>query len=212
MVGTIPTVSRAAGRGRWISSALAYMLGSTASAVAVGAVLGAIGSLATRSMGRRLVMTFAAGVALAYGPAELWRIPVPRPELRRQVPAVWRFMFPPEITYALYGTILGAGFFTPSTSTSLYVLGVWTGLSGDITVAAVTFGIFGLCRSAPATVLSCFLTTQGAATRVAKPCRVSNYGSTLPAAPYCWEWLRSRFPKPLGKEPIEPRNCLKDRG
>ena len=65
----------------------------------------------------------------------------------------------------LYGGILGLGILTRISFASFYVLLLWTILSGDAKVGAVTFGAFGFSRALPATLLGPFLRTDEEAHR-----------------------------------------------
>lgn len=168
MIGTIPTVSRAVGTGRWLAPAGVYVTASTMTATLVGVMLSFVGLPVTAALGPRLLTLISAGVALAGGLAELGLLTIPWPQHRSQVPATWRSQFPVEVTAALYGGILGIGLLTTISFASFYVLVVWTLLSGNVLEGAVMFGLFGLTRGAPAALLSPFLGQPGAATALIK--------------------------------------------
>ncbi|MGH2675121.1 MAG: methylamine utilization protein MauF, partial [Actinomycetota bacterium] len=88
-----------------------HLLGATLSAGALGAVLGGAGMVLGAPWGVAGALAVA-GVTALYGARELAGLPVPLPELRRQVPEWWRSAFSPGTAGFLYGLGLGVGFAT----------------------------------------------------------------------------------------------------
>lgn len=164
MIGTIPTVSRAAGTRRWIPTALIYLAASTLAATLFGAFLSLAGLPVATALGPQARALVTVAVAFVFGLVELGVLTAPRPQRHAQVPAEWRRRFPPEVTAGLYGGILGIGVLTSITFASFYVLLVWTLLRDSILEGAITFGAFGLARAAPVAILSPFLGRPGVAT------------------------------------------------
>src|SRR5437588_9002370 len=111
MVQTIIPVVHGGRRARWMGSVAAHAVGTTVSAAALGALLGGIGALAGAPWGRAGAIVVA-GVAVVYAVRELFRVPIPLPNLHRQVPEWWRTFFSPPVTSFLYGLGLGVGFLT----------------------------------------------------------------------------------------------------
>jgi len=157
MVETIPTVSRARGDNRWISTALAYLLGSTAAAIPFGAAIALLGQPVATHLDQRAAEGIGGIAALAWGLAEWGWLRLPRPQRHEQVPAGWRALLAPEVTGGLYGAMLGIGVLTRIAFASFYVLVAWTLLSGTIAGGALIFGAFAIARALPATLLSPFL-------------------------------------------------------
>lgn len=155
MVQTIPTVGRDRGsKGRWASTALVYLVASTVAAVLFGAVLAFLGRPLAAHTGWSVLAPTVGGVALVFGLADLGMLRLPRPQRDEQVPSGWRARFAPEVTAGLYGAMLGVGVLTRVPFASLYVLLVWTALAGTILGGAAIFGVYGLIRALPATLLS----------------------------------------------------------
>src|ERR687892_220926 len=111
MAQTITPVVHGGRGARWAKVIALHLVGATASAALLGAALGAAGAALGAPwglLGAAVVVT----VAGAYGLRELVGLPVPIPELRRQVPEWWRSAFSPGTAGALYGVGLGFGFAT----------------------------------------------------------------------------------------------------
>src|SRR5437867_2374248 len=88
----------------WTSVGM-HVLAATATAAALGAALGLVGTLVGPSA---VVAAAAVGlIALLYAARELAGLPIPLPERRRQVPEWWRTFFSPGVAAALYGAGLG---------------------------------------------------------------------------------------------------------
>lgn len=144
MVETITPVVHGGSRTRWIASLVLHVTGSTLSAAALGAALGAAGLALGAPWGMASVLLVAA-VAALYLARELG-VAVPIPEMRRQVPEWWRTFFPPPLASFLYGVGLGPGFFTYLTHGTFVVVGVTAVATGDPLRGALLAGAFGLAR------------------------------------------------------------------
>ncbi|MGH2675482.1 MAG: MauE/DoxX family redox-associated membrane protein, partial [Actinomycetota bacterium] len=79
-------------------------------------------------------------------------LPVPLPELRRQVPEWWRSAFSPGTAGFLYGLGLGVGFATHLRHGTLVAVAAAALSSGDPLLAAGAMAGFGLARSLAVTV------------------------------------------------------------
>src|ERR687894_208711 len=102
MVETIAPVVHGERRSRWWAAVGLHALGATVAAAAFGALLGAPWGAAG--------LTVVIAVAALYAARELFGVPVPLPDRRRQVPEWWRTFFPASISSFLYGLGLGIGF------------------------------------------------------------------------------------------------------
>jgi hypothetical protein len=146
MVQTITPVVHGGRRGRWAGVLGLHVLGATVSATALGAALGGAGMALGAPWGVIGAVTVIA-VAGVYALRELAGLPVPIPELRRQVPEWWRSAFSPGTAAALYGLGLGIGFATHLRHGTLVAVAAASLASGDPVPAAVAMGAFGLARS-----------------------------------------------------------------
>src|SRR5690348_9285810 len=110
MVQTITPVGHG-GRARWAGSVALHALGATLSAAALGGALGALGMALGAPWGAAGFAAVAT-VAAAFAARELLGVPIPLPNLRRQVPEWWRTFFSRPVSSFLYGLGLGVGFLT----------------------------------------------------------------------------------------------------
>ena len=146
MVETIaPVVHGGRNRSYW-SAVFFHTLGATISAALFGAFLGGLGDVLGAPWGNGGLIALAA-IAAIYAARELFGLPIPLPDLDRQVPEWWRTFFSKNVAAFLYGIGLGIGFLT-YLSFGTYVA-VMTGafISGDATTGAVICAAFGLSRS-----------------------------------------------------------------
>ncbi|MGH2581145.1 MAG: MauE/DoxX family redox-associated membrane protein [Actinomycetota bacterium] len=145
MVETITPVVHGGRAGRWAGSVALHVTGAVASAAAFGAILGGAGSLlgAPWGGGRALLIAL---VAALYLVREATVVPVPVPQLRRQVPQWWRTFFSVPVAAFLYGAGLGVGFLTYLAHGTLVVAAVAAAASGEPLVGAALVAPFGLAR------------------------------------------------------------------
>jgi hypothetical protein len=146
MVETIaPVVHGGRNRSYWTAIAL-HTLGATLSAALFGAFLGGLGHVLGAPWGDAGLIALAV-VAGIYALRELFGLPIPLPDLDRQVPEWWRTFFSKNVAAFLYGIGLGIGFLT-YLSFGTYVA-VMTGafISGDVRTGAVICAAFGLARA-----------------------------------------------------------------
>src|SRR4029450_7513290 len=87
-----------------------------------------------------------AAVAILYALAELPRVSLVVPQLRRQVPDWWREEFGWPVAATLYGAGLGIGFFTYLGHGTLVVVAAGATASGNPAVGALIVATFGLVR------------------------------------------------------------------
>lgn len=167
MIGTInPVVYRVRKRMQWLLELSCYVVGSTASACALGAMLGWVGSGLRRFAPVSALTVLLLLVTAAYGLHELGVIRMPRPQRRWQVPAQWRVFYPPKATAFLYGCLLGLGFLTYVPVATLYVVFLWAVVGGNAFHSAVAMAVFGAAQAVPLLVAGWRVETADDAYRV----------------------------------------------
>ena len=153
MVETIsPVVHGGRNRSYWTAIAL-HTFGATLSAALLGAALGGLGWLLGAPWGDWGYLLIAA-VAFLYFAREAFNLPIPLPQLRRQVPDWWRTYFSPPVAALLYGFGLGVAFLTYVSFGTLAVVSVAVIATANPLVGALCFAVFGLARSLPLVALS----------------------------------------------------------
>ena len=146
MVETISPVVHGGRTSRyWINLGL-HALGAVLAAASLGGLLGALGGLAGAPW-RFVGAGFVVAVALVYAARDLTAMPIPLPDLQRQVPEWWRTFFPLPVTSFLYGLGLGIGFFTSLAVGTFVVVGAAALASGDPLLGASICAPFGLGRA-----------------------------------------------------------------
>ena len=145
MVETITPVVHGGRAARWAGSVALHVTGAVASAAAFGAILGGAGSLLGAPWGGGGALLIAL-VAALYVVREAAVVPVPVPQLRRQVPQWWRTFFSVPVAAFLYGAGLGVGFLTYLAHGTLVVVAVAAAASGEPLVGAALLAPFGLAR------------------------------------------------------------------
>jgi cytochrome c biogenesis protein CcdA len=145
MAETITPVVHGGRRGPWLLSSLLHVGGATASAALLGAALGGAGALLGAPWGDATPAVVGA-VALLYFAREAFRVPVPLPDRKRQVPEWWRTFFSPAVAAFLYGAGLGVGFLTYLTFGTFAAVAAGAAASGDAATGALLCGAFGLGR------------------------------------------------------------------
>jgi hypothetical protein len=146
MAQTITPVVHGGRRRRWAATLAFHVLGATLSAGALGAMLGGAGLAigAPWGPGGLIVVATIAGL---YALRELARVPIPIPDLRRQVPEWWRTWFSPQAAAFLYGLGLGVGFATHLRHGTLVAVSAAALATGDPLLGALMVAPFGLARS-----------------------------------------------------------------
>jgi sulfite exporter TauE/SafE len=133
-------------RGRhtsWALTVSAFLIGATASGAALGALLGALGSLlpATSDSAREAI--FAAAALLAFA-LDAGRRRIPGPD--RQVNERWRDQYRGWVYGLGYGARLGVGVTTVVSSAATYLAMSAAFLSGSAARGVLIMGVFGLVR------------------------------------------------------------------
>jgi methylamine utilization protein MauE len=145
MVQTITPVVHGGRRGRWLGSVAAYTFGATLSAAVFGAALGGLGRLLGAPWGSAGLWAVAL-VAALFAARELFGLPIPLPNLHRQVPDWWRTFFSAPVASLFYGLGLGIGFLTYISFGTLVAVTAAAVVSGSVLTGAVIVGAFGLAR------------------------------------------------------------------
>jgi hypothetical protein len=134
---------------------------------AFGAALGATGSALGAPWGAAGLVAIATVGAL-YLAREAFGLPIPVPQLRRQVPDWWRTFFPFAPSAFLYGMGLGVGFFTFLAHGTLVVVSAAALASGRPALGAALLAPFGLARGLSAMVAMRTRTTEEGAALVGR--------------------------------------------
>nr|WSX75706.1 hypothetical protein OH826_18685 [Streptomyces sp. NBC_00899] len=124
-----------------------HAVGSVATAVPTGALLGLLGAPVTAAVPVTVLLLVWAAAAIAYGLHELGMVRMPTPMRRRQLPRHLRKTTEPWKVSLLFGTMIGPGFliFIRSSAYYLLVLGVLASGSPDLGAALFTLVALGRC-------------------------------------------------------------------
>src|SRR5687768_1798387 len=106
MVETISPVVHGGRTPSYWFNLLLHLVAATGAAALIGAVLGGLGAVLGAPWGAGGVLLVVA-VAVVYSVRDLFRLPIPLPDLGRQVPEWWRTFFSRPVTSILYGLGLG---------------------------------------------------------------------------------------------------------
>jgi hypothetical protein len=167
MVETITPVVHGGRRSRWAIVLSLHVAGAAVAAGAFGAALGATGSALGAPWGAAGLMGIA-GVGVLYLAREAFGLPIPVPQLRRQVPDWWRTFFPFAPAAFLYGMGLGVGFFTFLAHGTLVVVSAAALASGKPALGAALLAPFGLARGLGAIAAMRTRTTEEGAALVGR--------------------------------------------
>jgi len=182
MLGSITPLGERGRGSRWWITVTAYVLGSTLAGVAVGSGFGFLGSsFASRTpvTARLAVLALAVIGGLL---ADLGRLGLRLPTVRRQVDEGWRAGYRGWVWGLGYGIQLGAGVVTVVTTSAVYVTWLAAALSGSAVAGAMIGMTFGFARAIP--VLSVagvrrpdqLLHVDAVLVRLAAPARRATYG------------------------------------
>ena len=146
MAETITPVVHGGKRRPYLVASALHVVGATLSAAALGFVLAAGGALLGAPWDPA-TPALVAGVAALYLLREAFRLPIPLPDRKRQVPEWWRTFFSPPTAAFLYGTGLGVGFLTYLSFGTFVAVMAGAFASGDLAEGASLCAAFGLGRS-----------------------------------------------------------------
>jgi hypothetical protein len=146
MLGSItPLGERARGR-RWGVTVAAFVTGSAFGGVAIGSVLGALGSVFTSGLGvraRLLVIGAAAGVGVIL---EARSVGLRLPSVARQVNEDWMTRYREWVYGAGFGLQLGLGVVTVVSTSAVYAALLAALLTGSVAGGRIVGATFGLAR------------------------------------------------------------------
>ena len=146
MAETITPVVHGGRRKPYLVSCAAHVAGATGAAALLGLVLGAAGGL-LRAPWDVATPAVVAGIGALYFVREAFRLPVPLPDRKRQVPEWWRTFYSPAVAAFLYGAGLGVGFLTYLSFGTFAAVAAGAAVSGDPATGALLCAPFGLGRS-----------------------------------------------------------------
>jgi hypothetical protein len=138
--------------------------GALLAAATLGAALGLLGSVLP---GGRATLLAVAALALAAAAREAGVLPLPLPQVRRQVPDSWRGSLPLPVWSLGYGAGLGAGTFTFQPVATFWVACAGAVAIGRPAVAAACFSLYGAGRALMAVLPSRGADPAAAAARLA---------------------------------------------
>jgi len=133
-------------RSNYLISISLHVVTATATAALTGAVLGLIGTVLGAPWGT-VGLVGVVSVATLYLVREAFRVPIPLPQARRQVPEWWRTFFPPPVAASLYGAGLGVAFVTFLSYGTFAAVATGALVSGDPVTGALLCAPFGLARA-----------------------------------------------------------------
>ena len=146
MAETITPVVHGGKRKPYLVAALLHVAGSTLAAALLGLVLGGIGAALRAPWGPATAVAVG-GTALVYFVREAFRLPVPLPDRKRQVPEWWRTFFSAGVAAFLYGAGLGVGFLTYLSFGTFAAVMAGAVASGNALTGALLCVPFGLSRA-----------------------------------------------------------------
>jgi hypothetical protein len=143
MLSSIHPLGERARHNSWAVTATAFTIGSILTATAIGAVLGAVGSLA--SVSTAAALTVIAVTALVAGALDLGRVRAPGPA--RQVNERWIGAYRGWVYGLAFGAQLGVGVVTFVVTWGVWATFVAELLSGSPLTGAMIGAVFGAGRA-----------------------------------------------------------------
>jgi len=174
MVETITPVVHGGRRSRWALLLAVHTAGASIAAAGFGALLGGAGALLGAPWGGAGLAVVAAAAAV-YLAREAFGLPIPIPQLRRQVPDWWRSFFPFAPAAFLYGVGLGVGFFTYLARGTLVVVAAAAVSSGSPWTGMLLLAPFGLVRGLSAVVAARAVTPDDGSELVGRLARSASW-------------------------------------
>ncbi|HYN28318.1 MAG TPA: hypothetical protein VES95_00400 [Dermatophilaceae bacterium] len=154
MLSSISPLGERARANRWGVTTTAYLLGSLAGGLTVGALAGLLGALVPDAWRASPVALVAVAVLLLVGLALDLGIGGARlPSWRRQVDEAWIGRYRGVVYGVGFGAQLGFGLVTIVTSATTYAVVLLAALGGDVRVGALLGAVFGLVRALPSLTL-----------------------------------------------------------
>lgn len=145
MLASITPLGERGRHARWGLTVTAFLVGAAVAGVAVGAAIGALGSIVIPASAsarlRLMVLSAAAVLAIA-----LDTVPAAVPGPRRQVNERWLDEYRGWVYGLGYGAQLGVGVTTVVSSAATYLALIAAFLTGSVTSGALVVGCFGTVR------------------------------------------------------------------
>lgn len=153
MLSSISPLGERARNSRWWVTTTAYLLGSLAGGLALGAVAGLLGSLLPTAVREARGPLVVAALLCFVGFALDLRGAPSVPSWRRQVDERWLTAYRGWVYGLGFGVQLGFGLVTIVTSTTTYAVVLLAALSGQLGAGMVVGATFGLVRALPALLM-----------------------------------------------------------
>jgi len=149
MLGSITPLGERGRGSRWWLTTSAYVAGSAAGGLAMGALMGAVGAAIFGSFGlgprlALLALVVAGGIALDMGVGGLHL-----PTVHRQVDEAWRTRYRGWVWGLGFGLQLGTGVVPIVTTSLVFATWVAAALTGDARAGVAVGLVFGLARALP---------------------------------------------------------------
>lgn len=154
MLSSISPLGERARASRWWLTTTAYLIGSLAGGLAVGALAASLGSLLPGSWRGSPWALGAAAALLLLGLAMDLRLGgLSLPAWRRQVDERWLTRYRGWVYGLGFGAQLGFGLVTIITSSTTYAVVLLAALSGSPVAGLLIGGVFGLARALPSALV-----------------------------------------------------------
>jgi hypothetical protein len=154
MLSSISPLGERARHSRWWLTTAAYLLGSIAGGLALGALFALLGALVPTSVRTSPVALVVVAALLLLGLALDLRVGgAELPSWRRQVDVAWLDRYRGWVMGLGFGGQLGFGLVTIITSSTTYAVALLAALSGDLGAGLVIGGTFGLVRALPSLLM-----------------------------------------------------------
>ncbi|GAB3441523.1 hypothetical protein GCM10027517_17710 [Phycicoccus ginsengisoli] len=153
MLSSISPLGERARSSRWWLTTTAYLLGSLAGGLALGALAAALGALVPVGVRSSSWVLGLAAALLLVGLVLDLRGAAALPSWRRQVDVAWLDEYRGWVMGLGFGAQLGFGLVTIVTSATTYAAVLLAVLSGDLRVGLLVGGVFGLVRALPSLLM-----------------------------------------------------------
>lgn len=150
MLSSISPLGERARNSRWGLTTAAYLLGSLAGGLVLGALAASVGGLLPDSWRASPAALVVVALALLVGLVlDIRSGGHGVPSWRRQVDVAWLDRYRGWVMGLGFGAQLGFGLVTIVTSTTTYAVVLLASLGGDLRTGLVLGGLFGLVRALP---------------------------------------------------------------
>lgn len=154
MLSSISPLGERARNSRWWLTTTAYLVGSLAGGLALGALASLLGALVPDDIRSSAWVLGLVAVLLLVGLVLDLRGAASLPSWRRQVDVAWLDEYRGWVMGLGFGAQLGFGLVTIVTSATTYAVVLLAALSGEVRVGLLVGGVFGLVRAMPSLLLA----------------------------------------------------------